>query len=146
MLFRSVYLHQHPWLFAGTVSYNVGFGCGGKGLSRSAIDERSREALALVGLAGFGRRSYRALSGGEAQRVALARAFATGADILLLDEPTASADSESAKLVRSALEAAAGRGATLIVSTHEREFARDFATRTLRLESGQIIEDTRTPA
>ena len=136
---RSVYLHQHPWLFAGTVSYNVAFGC--RGLSRSEVGARVGESLALVGLAGFERRSYRALSGGEAQRVALARAFARGADVLLLDEPTASADAESTGRIGSARAEAARRGATIIFSTHEEDFARACATRLLRLEEGLIVSD-----
>ncbi|MEI6386286.1 MAG: ABC transporter ATP-binding protein [Spirochaetota bacterium] len=137
---RRVYLHQHPWLLAGTVSYNLHFGARARGMSRPAVAARTTELLALLGLKGFGPRRYRALSGGEAQRVALARALATGADILLLDEPTASADAESARLIRITLEAEARRGSTIIFSTHDPAFVRDFATRTLVLERGRITD------
>jgi ABC-type multidrug transport system ATPase subunit len=142
---RRVYLHQHPWLLAGTVSYNLRFGARARGMSRKAVAARTTELLALLGLEGFGPRRYRALSGGEAQRVALARALATGADVLLLDEPTASADAESARLIRRALESEAEKGSTIIFSTHDPGFARDFATRTLVLEKGRITDADRMP-
>ncbi|HUX38035.1 MAG TPA: energy-coupling factor ABC transporter ATP-binding protein [Rectinemataceae bacterium] len=141
---RSVYLHQHPFLLAGTVSYNVGFGCGRLGLGRAEREDRITRSLARLGLAGFGRRRHRALSGGEAQRVALARALATGADILLLDEPTASADRESAALIARVLGEEAERGATIVIATHETALAGGFANRTIRLEAGTIVEDTGT--
>jgi len=140
---RSVYLHQHPYLLAGTVAYNVGFGCRGRGLSRPEIRRRITESLTLLGLSGFEGRRHRALSGGEAQRVALARALATGADILLLDEPTSSVDAESALLIRAALDAASKKGATILFTTHDRELAAEMASSRIRLESGRIVEDTR---
>ena len=139
---RSVYLHQHPFLLAGTVSYNVGFGCGRLGLGRAEKEDRITRALERLGLGGFGRRRHRALSGGEAQRVALARALATGADILLLDEPTASADRESAALIARILAEEADRGATIVIATHETALSGAFARRTIRLEAGTIVEDT----
>jgi tungstate transport system ATP-binding protein len=140
---RSVYLHQHPYLLAGTVAYNVGFGCRGRGLAQPEIRRRIADSLALLGLSGFERRSHRALSGGEAQRVALARALATGADILLLDEPTSSVDAESALLIRAVLDRASKRGATILFTTHDRSLADEMASERIRLESGRIIEDTR---
>lgn len=139
---RSVYLHQHPFLFAATVAYNVGFGCARLGLSRAAREERVAAALARVGLAGFGRRRHRALSGGEAQRVALARALATGADVFLLDEPTASADTVSARLIVKVLEEEAARGATILIATHEKSLVEGFAARIIRLEGGRLADDS----
>lgn len=139
---RSVYLHQHPFLFAGSVSYNVGFGCARLGLSRDEREERVARALARVGLAGFARRRHRALSGGEAQRVALARALATGADVFLLDEPTASADAASAELIVKVLDEEAARGATIVIATHEKALSEGFATRVIRLEGGRLADDS----
>lgn len=138
---RSVYLHQNPLLLSGPVSYNVAFGCRRDGLSKEAIAERVRSQLSRVGLEGFARRRSRALSGGEAQRVALARALATGADVLLLDEPTASVDADSALLIRRVLDEEAARGATILVSTHDEALAADLGGRTLRFENGTIIGD-----
>lgn len=135
---RSVYLHQSPYILAGPVSYNVLYGARARGLAAGEARERAHAALALLGLEGFGHRHSRALSGGEAQRVALARALASGADILLLDEPTASADSASADLVLAALRARRDAGDTIVFSTHDPDLAEALATRTLRLRDGRI--------
>jgi ABC-type multidrug transport system ATPase subunit len=133
---RSVYLHQHPYIMAGTVSYNVCFGGRARGLGSAETERRAAEAMELLGLEGFGRRRHRALSGGEAQRVALARALAAGADVLLLDEPTASADAASRDLIVAAL--LARKGSTVIFSTHDEGLARRLADRTLVLDRGAI--------
>lgn len=135
---RSVYLHQSPYILAGSVSYNVLYGARSRGLAAGEAQARVRAALALLGLDGFDHRHSRALSGGEAQRVALARALASGADILLLDEPTASADSASADLVLAALRARHAAGDTIIFSTHDPALAGALATRTFRLRDGRI--------
>ncbi len=138
---RSVYLHQHPYLLAGTVSYNVAFGCRARGLRREDAAERAREAMAQLGLEQLGRRRHRALSGGETQRVALARALAAGADVLLIDEPTASADSESRELIAAALGRSAEAGATIVFATHDSALVRRLATRTLVLDRGRVTGD-----
>jgi ABC-type multidrug transport system ATPase subunit len=135
---RSVYLHQAPYLLAGSVSYNVHYGARARGCRAEEAVRRGAEALALVGLTGWERRGHRALSGGEAQRVALARAFASGADVLLLDEPTASADADSVILVIEALLARLRQGATVIFSTHDLSLAERLSARVLLLESGRL--------
>lgn len=140
---RSVYLHQAPYMLAGTVSYNVLYGARARGLPPALAAHRAKAALALLGLEGFERRGHRALSGGEAQRVALARALASGADVLLLDEPTASADEESAALIVAALRSRIAAGATIVFSTHDPAFAESLATRTLFLAAGRLDEGAR---
>ncbi|MBL8966644.1 MAG: energy-coupling factor ABC transporter ATP-binding protein [Spirochaetaceae bacterium] len=140
---RSVYLHQAPYILAGSVSYNLYYGAGARGLGRSEAEAGVAEALSLLGLAGYERRGHRELSGGEAQRVALARALAAGADVLLLDEPTASADAASAALVLGALRARAAAGATIVFSSHDPALAAALATRTIVLEAGAVVADRR---
>lgn len=135
---KSVYLHQYPYLLYGSVFYNVGFGCRAMGLDRHETKQRSEDAVAILGLVGMEGRSHRSLSGGEAQRVALARAMATGAEILLLDEPSASADLASISLISDALKRTAENGTTIIFSTHDEEFASSLDPRNVRLKAGKI--------
>jgi len=80
----------------------------------------------------------RQLSGGEAQRVAIARALAVDPPLLLMDEPTASLDPERRAELGALLQGLQRQQRTLIISTHDEDFARDFATRILRLRNGQV--------
>jgi ABC-type polar amino acid transport system ATPase subunit len=105
--------------------------------------EAMQRATALLRSLGVEHRAAalpRELSGGEAQRVAIARALAVDAPVLLMDEPTASLDSERraelAALVRSLVD----RHRALIVATHDEEFARAVATRVLRVREGLVSE------
>ncbi|MDP2792444.1 MAG: ABC transporter ATP-binding protein [Rectinemataceae bacterium] len=141
----TVYLHQHPYIFSGTVGYNAGFACRAAGIPAAGIRQRSEAALELVGLSEYSARRHRQLSGGEAQRVALARVIASGAKVFLLDEPTASADAESARLISGALLSLVRQGKTLVISTHDPGFLLDFATvrrcRNLGFSRGVLISD-----
>ncbi len=137
---RIVYLHQQPYIMAGSVSYNVEFGARSRGLGAREAAERAEAAMRLLGLEGFARRGHRALSGGEAQRVALARAIASGSDVLLLDEPTASADSASRELIARAIRRKAEAGATIVLATHDEELAGALGARALGLARGRIAE------
>ena len=80
----------------------------------------------------------RQLSGGEAQRVAIARALAVDPPVLLMDEPTASLDPERRAELGALLQGLQRQHRTLVVSTHDEDFARDFATRILRLRNGLV--------
>src|SRR5207253_9563233 len=81
----------------------------------------------------------RQLSGGEAQRVAIARALAVDPPVLLMDEPTASLDPERRTELGVLLQGLQRQQRTLIISTHDEEFAREFATRILRLRNGVVV-------
>ena len=83
---------QKPAVFNTTVAENVAVGLRFRGAREAAIREKVEEALDMVGLAGYGDRRARTLSGGEMQRVALARAMVIEPAILLMDEPTANLD------------------------------------------------------
>ena len=80
----------------------------------------------------------RQLSGGEAQRVAIARALAVDPPLLLMDEPTASLDPERRAELGALLQGLQRQQRTLIVSTHDEDFAREFASRVLRLRDGRV--------
>lgn len=95
--------------------------------------------LALLGLEGSGSKAVRQLSGGEQQRVALAGALAGDPVLLLADEPTASLDRESARLVITALRTAVDHGATVVVATHDPDVIAAADT-VVRLDHGRLVE------
>jgi ABC-type polar amino acid transport system ATPase subunit len=80
----------------------------------------------------------RELSGGEAQRVAIARALAVDPPLLLMDEPTASLDPIRREELGGLLQGLLTQGRTLVVATHDEEFARQFATRIIRMADGIV--------
>lgn len=111
-----------------------------RGFSKSDARARALDELARVGLA---RRSllYPAqLSGGQKQRVAIARALAMDPKVMLLDEPTSALDPELVGEVLAVIRDLAKGGMTMIMATHQMEFARALADRILFMEKGRIIE------
>jgi ABC-type polar amino acid transport system ATPase subunit len=101
---------------------------------------RARELLRALGVAHRESALPRELSGGEAQRVAIARALAVDPQVLLLDEPTASLDPDRRTELGALLTTLARQGRALVVATHDEEFTRSFATRTLRLVDGMLVD------
>jgi len=112
-------LHQSPYLFGETVRANVAFGLKARGIRGEEQRRRTDEALDIVGLRGFRERKARELSGGEAQRVAMARALALEPEVLLLDEPLANIDRETAALLESVIVALPAQGTTVVMTTHD---------------------------
>ena len=102
---------------------------------------RALELLDRVGLADKAHAHPRQLSGGQQQRVAIARAVATAPRILLFDEPTSSLDPELVDEVLQVIKDLATTGMTMIVVTHEMEFARNVADRCVFMAEGHVIED-----
>jgi ABC-type glutathione transport system ATPase component len=82
----------------------------------------------------------RELSGGEAQRVAIARALALDPPLLLLDEPTASLDPARRGELGSTLRGLAATGRALLVTSHDDDFVRDWATTVVILADGEVVE------
>jgi lipoprotein-releasing system ATP-binding protein len=110
------------------------------GRDPTMAQSRARELLAEVGLEKALARRTGELSGGEQQRVALARALANNPSLLLADEPTGNLDRHTAELVIDLLERLhRTHGLTSVLATHNMELAQR-ATRTLRLENGQLTE------
>ncbi len=132
-------LHQSPYLFEGSVGANVAYGLRVRGIGGEAGRRRIEDALETVGLSGFGERRARALSGGEMQRVALARAQALYPRGLLLDEPLAGVDRDSAELIRRVIHELPHRGPTVIVATHDPHGTSRQGGMRLRLEDGRLL-------
>jgi polar amino acid transport system ATP-binding protein len=80
------------------------------------------------------------LSGGQKQRVAIARALAMKSEVILFDEPTSSLDPELVGEVLSVIKQLAQEGMTMIIATHEMDFAREVANRIVFLDGGRVIE------
>ncbi|MDR2572977.1 MAG: amino acid ABC transporter ATP-binding protein [Desulfovibrio sp.] len=111
-----------------------------RGFSRARAEERAGEELERVGLANR-RHLYPAeLSGGQKQRVAIARALAMDPRVILLDEPTSALDPELAGEVLSVIQLLARGGMTMIMATHQMDFARALAHEILFMEKGVIVE------
>lgn len=109
-----------------------------------AMAQATARAQALLDQLGVGHRAGalpRELSGGEAQRVAIARALAVDPPLLLLDEPTASLDPARRNDLGEALAALARSGRALVMTSHDDDFVRDFATRVVVLANGEVVEE-----
>lgn len=112
-------------------------------VQRVARDEAGRRGRRLLDDLGIGARAGalpRELSGGEAQRVAIARALALDPPLLLLDEPTASLDPARRGDLGETLQQLARSGRTLLVTCHDDDFVRDYATRVVILADGVVVE------
>ena len=114
----------------------------GWGPVRTAEDEAAISgALARLGLTGFAERSYAGLSGGERQAVLIARALGQGAQILLMDEPTASLDLGQQARLMGLLAELAAEGRAILMSTHQPELALRWFNRAVLLHGGEVLGD-----
>jgi len=139
---RIVLLGQDPHLFPHLSAHaNIAFGRRARGVSKAVAGAEADEWLWRVGLAGWGERRPGQLSGGQQQRVALARALATAPAVLLLDEPLASLDPETAGDIRALLhDQLAATRTTAVVATHDAVDAVALASRLIVLESGRVAQ------
>jgi len=112
-------------------------------IGRSPREVRSKSFAMLKRVGLQHRRHHRpaALSGGEQQRVALARALVNEPAILLADEPTGNLDATLTLEIMDLIAAAAARGTTVLVASHDVALVKRYARRVLRLEGGQLVED-----
>ncbi len=135
---RVTLVHQHPYMFSGTVAGNVAFGLAARGASREHTRRVVRESLEKVGLAGFDSRIARKLSGGEIRRVGIARALACKPEVLLLDEPLAHLDHAGQVVVESLVTGLVANGMTVIMSTHSERLVDRLGANVIRLEDGRL--------
>lgn len=109
---------------------------------RDEVDAHADELLTQVGMFDYRDKYPRQLSGGQKQRVAIVRALSMKPDLMLFDEVTASLDPEMVRGVLEILLGLARGNMTMIVVTHEMEFARRVADTVLFLDGGKILEAT----
>ena len=106
------------------------------------IEQDAREIIASVGLSEKLQSYPHQLSGGQQQRVAIARALAMHPDILCFDEPTSALDPELTGEVLKVIRGLAEKETTMIIVTHEMQFARAIADRVIFLDGGKIVEES----
>jgi polar amino acid transport system ATP-binding protein len=109
--------------------------------SREECERRAMELLKLVGLAGKAENYPDELSGGQKQRVAIARCMAMDPEILLFDEPTSALDPTMVSEVLAVIRKLSKEGMTMVIVTHEMEFARNTSTRVFYMDEGVIYEE-----
>jgi len=110
------------------------------GWQRRDAERRAVELLERVGLAEKAHAMPSQLSGGQQQRVAIARALASSPQIILFDEPTSALDPEMIGEVLQVMKSLAHSGITMIVVTHEMQFAREIADRVVFIDGGDVLE------
>jgi len=112
-----------------------------RGRSRKESDKRSVELLGKVGLEDKVDEYPDRLSGGQQQRVAIARALAMDPEVMLFDEVTSALDPELVKGVLDVMRELADSGMTMVVVTHEMNFAREVSDRVIFMDQGFIVEE-----
>ena len=139
---KTAFVFQSYNLFLNkTVLQNVTLGLiVGAGMRKEQANRLAVDALTRVGMANRLDSYPSQLSGGQQQRVAIARALASSPGIIYFDEPTSALDPELIGEVLSVMRALAESGMTMLVVTHEMEFARSVSSRVLFMEEGRVIE------
>ncbi|MCG3419328.1 amino acid ABC transporter ATP-binding protein [Oceanobacillus sp. GSFE11] len=112
-----------------------------KGIDKSTAVENAKKLLAKVGLTDKESSYPNHLSGGQKQRVAIARALAMEPEVMLFDEPTSALDPEMVKEVLDVIKDLADTGITMVIVTHEMNFAKEVADRVLFLDQGKLVEE-----
>ncbi len=136
MVFQSFNLFPHLTVLANLTTGPMVV----KNMPQETAEALARKLLAKVGLENKTEAYPSQLSGGQQQRVAIARALAMQPQVMLFDEPTSALDPELRDEVLAVMRQLAEDGMTMIVVTHEMQFARDMADRVLFFDSGRIAE------
>ena len=112
----------------------------GRGVEKSKAVELAKKALDRVGLAERYNYYPSQFSGGQQQRVGIARAIAVEPEIILMDEPTSALDPELIGEVLGVIKSLADEGKTMVIVTHEMQFAKEISTNVIFMDGGRIVE------
>jgi cystine transport system ATP-binding protein/L-cystine transport system ATP-binding protein len=139
---KTAFVFQNYNLFLNkTALQNVTLGLtSGAGMRKDEANERAIKALEKVGMAEKQGSYPSQLSGGQQQRVAIARALAMEPEIIYFDEPTSALDPELIGEVLAVMRQLAEDGMTMLVVTHEMDFARNVSSQVLFMDGGKVIE------
>jgi tungstate transport system ATP-binding protein len=140
LLKKTVYLHQQPYMFDGSVIKNLGYGLP-KHLSKKERDTLIDRGLEWAELEPIADAHAKSLSGGEKQRVALARAWLRNPDIMLLDEPTANMDQMARQRSHELIQRLKEEGMALLVASHDPAHFISEADHCLALKNGHIHQE-----
>ncbi|NDV53596.1 amino acid ABC transporter ATP-binding protein [Salipiger sp. PrR003] len=140
---RSAFVFQNYALFANkTAKENIMEALVTvQGRPPAEAERRALEVLAETGLAEKADSYPASLSGGQQQRVGIGRAMAIGAELMLFDEPTSALDPEWVGEVLDLMRRVAARRQTMLIVTHEMQFAREIANRVIFMHGGKIVEE-----
>lgn len=128
-------------MIASSVQAEVAFGPMNLKLPKEEVKKRVSEALEYMDLQGYRERPPHYLSGGEKKRVSIADIIAMKPEVILFDEPTAALDPLGGELLEDVLERLSEEGKTLLVSTHDVDFAYRWADRALIFHHGKLAAD-----
>ena len=137
MVFQSFHLFPHMTVLNNLIDAPMHV----KNMRKAESVAIAHELLNKVGLLGKANDYPHQLSGGQAQRVAIARALCMQPEILCFDEPTSALDPELTQEVLAVMQELAKERMTMVVVTHEMDFARDIANRVVFMEDGKIVEE-----
>ncbi len=136
----STLVFQRTVMFTRSVYANLAYGLKIRGLKDPEIKQKIAQALHDVGLKDFEKRRAKKTSGGEQQRISLARAFLLEPEILLLDEPTANLDPNSAMIIERAIMHRKNSDSIIIMATHNLSQARRMGDEIVHIHAGKIVE------
>lgn len=128
-------------IIASTVLAEVSFGPMNLKLPKEEVEKRVYEALDYMNITDFKDRPPHYLSGGEKKRVSIADIIAMKSEIIIFDEPTAALDPLNAEMLEEVLEKLSHENKTLLISTHDVDFAYRWAERIVVFTDGKIIAD-----
>jgi tungstate transport system ATP-binding protein len=136
----STLVFQKSAMFSTNVYDNLAYGLRIRKAPKAEIKKKVAEALQAVRLSGFEKRRAKKTSGGEQQRIALARAFLLDSQVLLLDEPTANLDPNSASIIEKAIVSRKSDQRIIVMATHNLTQARRMADEIIHIYNGNIVE------
>jgi len=128
-------------IIASSVRAEVGFGPMNLKLPKEEVEKRVEEALAYMNISDFKDRPPHYLSGGEKKRVTIADIIAMKSEIIIFDEPTAALDPINAQMLEEVLGKLGKEDKTMLISTHDVDFAYRWSERVLVFHEGKIIAD-----
>lgn len=141
MVFQQFNLYPHKTVIENVMESLIVV----KEMKKREAEQRAKALLEKVGLLEKVAEYPSRLSGGQQQRVAIARALAMEPELMLFDEPTSALDPELVGDVLHVMKNLAEDGMTMVIVTHEMNFARDVADRILFMADGKVVEDANNP-